>query len=403
MRRFRRNKTAVLGLVVIVGLALLALVGPWVSSWSYDQIDRRSLLKPPSERHLLGTTQAGRDMLALTLQGLRKSLVIGLLVATISTSIAAVVGSFAAYFGGWFERVALWVVDLLLVIPSFLLIAVVATGGPKGPYSWLLLVVMLAAFSWLLSARVVRSLTMSVKEQEYVHAARFMGLSAPRTIVRHILPNISSLLIIDATLNVGAAILAETGLSFFGFGVQPPDTSLGTLLGAGARQINSFPWLFVGPAVVVVVLVLSVNAVGDGLRDALDPIVRVVGVRPMTAPAQPTKARRTTSGTVLQVTDLHVTLPERGRTGPRRARPVLRPRRRGDPGDGRRVRVRQVGDLTRHHGPAAGHGPVRWVGQVARRRAAGAERRGDVATPWPLHGHDLPGSAVGADSRLHHW
>ena len=98
-----------------------------------------------------------------------------------------------------------------------------------------------------------------------------MGLSAPRTIVRHILPNISSLLIIDATLNVGAAILAETGLSFFGFGVQAPDTSLGTLLGEGARQVNSFPWLFTGPAVVVVLLVLSVNAVGDGLRDALDP------------------------------------------------------------------------------------------------------------------------------------
>ena len=246
LRRFLRNKTAVVGLMVIVGLALLALIGPWISPWAYDQIDRRGFLKAPSERHLLGTTQAGRDMLALTLRGLRKSLVIGLLVAFISTGVAAVVGSFAAYFGGWFERVALWVVDLLLVV-------------------------MLAAFSWQLSARVVRSLTMSVKEREYILAARFMGLSAPRTILRHILPNISSLLIIDATLNVGAAILAETGLSFFGFGVQPPDTSLGTLLGAGARQINSFPWLFTGPAVAVVVLVLSVNAVGDGLRDALDP------------------------------------------------------------------------------------------------------------------------------------
>jgi peptide/nickel transport system permease protein len=134
-----------------------------------------------------------------------------------------------------------------------------------------LLVVLLAAFGWMLSARVVRSLSLSVKEREYVHAAKFMGLSSPLTITRHILPNISSLLIIDATLNVGGAILAETGLSFFGFGVQSPDTSLGTLLGDGARQVNSFPWLFVGPAIAVVLLVLSVNAVGDGLRDALDP------------------------------------------------------------------------------------------------------------------------------------
>ena len=104
-----------------------------------------------------------------------------------------------------------------------------------------------------------------------MQAARFMGLPAPLTIIRHILPNISSLLIIDATLNVGGAILAETGLSFFGFGVQSPDTSLGTLLSVGARQVNSFPWLFTGPAITVVVLVLCVNAVGDGLRDALDP------------------------------------------------------------------------------------------------------------------------------------
>ena len=271
LRRFLRNKSAVVGLALIVVFIVLALLGPYLSHWSYDEIDRQAYLKPPSDRHPLGSTQSGRDMLALTLRGLRKSLLIGFLVALLSTGIAAIVGSFAAYFGGWFERVALWVIDLLLVVPSFLLIAVLTTGGPKGPSSWLLLVLLLAAFGWVLSARVVRSLTMSIKEREYVQAARFMGLSAPKTIVRHVLPNISSLLIIDATLNVSSAILAETGLSFFGFGVQPPDTSLGTLLGEGARQVNSFPWLFVSPAVAVVALVLCVNAVGDGLRDALDP------------------------------------------------------------------------------------------------------------------------------------
>jgi peptide/nickel transport system permease protein len=271
VRRFLRNKTAIVGLVMIIALIVIALIGPALSNWTYDFVDRRSYLKPPSDRHLLGTTQGGRDMLALTLRGLRKSLLIGFMVSVLSTGIAAIVGSFAAYFSGWFERIALWVTDLLLVIPSFLLIAVMTTGAPKGPSSWLLLVVLLAAFGWMLSARVVRSLSLSVKEREYVQAARFMGLPAPLTIIRHILPNISSLLIIDATLNVGGAILAETGLSFFGFGVQSPDTSLGTLLSVGARQVNSFPWLFTGPAVTVVVLVLCVNAVGDGLRDALDP------------------------------------------------------------------------------------------------------------------------------------
>ncbi len=271
LRRFLRNKPAVGGLALLLVFVVLALVGPYLSNWAYDEVDRQAYLKPPSDRHPLGSTQSGRDMLALTLRGLRKSLLIGLLVAVLSTGIAAIVGSFAAYFGGWFERIALWVVDVLLVVPSFLLIAVLTTSGPKGPYSWLLLVVLLAGFGWMLASRVVRSLSMSIKEREYVQAARFMGLSAPKTVVRHVLPNISSLLIIDATLNVSSAILAETGLSFFGFGVQPPDTSLGTLLGEGARQVNSFPWLFVSPAVAVVALVLAVNAVGDGLRDALDP------------------------------------------------------------------------------------------------------------------------------------
>jgi peptide/nickel transport system permease protein len=271
LRRFLRNKSAVAGLALLVVFVVLALAGPYLSHWAYDQVDRQAYLKPPSNRHPLGSTQSGRDMMALTLRGLRKSLLIGFLVAILSTGIAALVGSFAAYFGGWFERIALWIVDLLLVVPSFLLIAVLTTSGPKGPNSWLLLVVLLAAFGWMLASRVVRSLSMSIKEREYVQAARFMGLSAPKTIVRHVLPNISSLLIIDATLNVSSAILAETGLSFFGFGVQPPDTSLGTLLGEGARQVNSFPWLFVSPAIAVVALVLCVNAVGDGLRDALDP------------------------------------------------------------------------------------------------------------------------------------
>lgn len=271
VRRFLRNRTALAGLVIIVALVSVAILGPMLSPWAFDDVDRRAFLQPPGERHPLGTTQAGRDMLALTLHGLRKSLIIGFVVALLSTAIAALVGAFAAYYGGWVERVALWVIDLLLVVPAFLLIALVAGSGAGGASSWILLVVLLALFGWMLSARVVRSLTQSIREREYVLAARFMGLSGPRIILRHILPNISSLLIIDATLNVSGAILAETSLAWFGFGVQPPDTSLGTLLGDGARQVNSFPWLFTAPAVTIVLLISSVNAVGDGLRDALDP------------------------------------------------------------------------------------------------------------------------------------
>ncbi|MFK8081597.1 MAG: ABC transporter permease [Granulosicoccus sp.] len=271
LKRFLRNKTAVVGLSIITLLVIVAIIGPWLSPWNYDDVDRRAYLQPPSLEHPLGTTQSGRDMWALTLHGLRKSLVIGLIVAVLSTGIAALVGAFAAYYGGWIERFALWIIDLLLVIPAFLLIALVASNSPGGGSSWLLLVLLLTLFGWMLSARVVRSLTQSVRQRDYVVAARYMGLSGPRIILRHILPNIASLLIIDATLNVSGAILAETSLAYFGFGVQPPDTSLGTLLGDGARQLSSFPWLFAGPAIVIVLLILSVNAVGDGLRDAFDP------------------------------------------------------------------------------------------------------------------------------------
>ena len=270
-RRFLRNKTAVGGAIVIVLLAVFALVGPQFFYWKFDDIDYDAFLSPPNSNHLLGTTQAGRDVLALTLRGMSKSLVIGFMVALMSTTIASLVGASAAYIGGVYEKVLLWVVDLILVVPSFLLIAVITTGGPKGENAWLLLVVLLAAFAWPLSSRVVRSLTLSVKEREYIQAAKFMGLPAWRIIVRHIIPNVSSLLIIDATLGVGYAILAETGLSYFGFGVQPPDTSLGTLIGEGALMATTFPWVFIGPATILVLLVMSVNAVGDGLRDALDP------------------------------------------------------------------------------------------------------------------------------------
>ena len=271
LRRFVRNKTAVVGAFGILFLAFLATFGSAFLYWKFDDIDINAFLTGPDGAHILGTTQAGRDVLALTVRGLGKSLLIGLLVAVLSTSIAALVGASAAYLGGWYEKAALWVIDLLLVVPSFFLIAIASRGAPEGDASWLILVVLLAAFAWPLSARVVRSLTLSIREREYVQAARFMGFPAGRIIVRHILPNASSLLIIDATLNVGYAILSETGLSYFGFGVHAPDTSLGTLIGEGARMATTYPWIFLGPATVLVFLVMCVNAVGDGLRDALDP------------------------------------------------------------------------------------------------------------------------------------
>ncbi len=190
--------------------------------------------------------------------------------AILSTTMSAVVGSFAAYFKGWTERVSLWVIDLLLVLPSFIIIAVLVRNVSPGNGIWVL-IVLLTLLGWMLTARVVRSLTMSVRDRDYVTAAKYMGVGGPRIVFRHIIPNISSLLIVDVTVGVAAAVLAETTLSFFGFGIRPPETSLGTLIGQGARQATTFPWIFYAGAIPLVLLVLSVNFMGDGLRDALDP------------------------------------------------------------------------------------------------------------------------------------
>lgn len=267
-RRFRRNRLALVAVGVIAALVLAALVGPLVWTWPASAIDTQAFLVPPSWTHPFGTTRAGQDVLALTLNGLGKSLLIGLLAALVSTALAAVVGASAAYLGGWYERAMLWIVDLLLVIPAFFLIAIVVRSTEA---SWPVLAVLLAAFAWPVSARVVRTMSLSLRERQYVMAARFAGLSPARIIFAHLLPNVGSLLIVDLTLGIGYAILAEAGLSYFGFGVQTPDTSLGTLISEGSLMIDTFGWVFFAPASVLVVLVLCVNAVGDGLRDALDP------------------------------------------------------------------------------------------------------------------------------------
>jgi peptide/nickel transport system permease protein len=203
------------------------------------------------------------------MRGMQKSLIIGLVGALLATSLAATVGSLDGYFGGRLSAALLVVVDLLLVLPGFLIIAILSPAF-RGR-TWLLFVVLLAGFHWMITSRIVRGLTLSLKEREFVQAARFMGVPGWRIIFRHILPNMSSLLIIDATVNVSSLILAEVGLSFFGFGVQPPDVSLGTLIGNYAGAALTYPWQFYFPAVSLVILVLSINVVGDALRDALDP------------------------------------------------------------------------------------------------------------------------------------
>jgi peptide/nickel transport system permease protein len=266
--RFRRHPQGLVGLALVFLLILMAFVGPHLTHWKYTDHDFESFLSGPSSNHWFGTDQTGTDIYAATLRGAQKSIMIGLLVALFATGIAALVGSAAGYFGKWTDRVLMWIVDLLLVVPSFLIIAIVSSHFAG---NWLLFVVLLGAFIWQITARIVRGQTLALVHREYVMASRYMGVRSWKIIFSHILPNLSSLLIIDATINVSTAIILEAGLSFFGFGVQPPDVSLGTLLADGQNAAFTYPWLFLFPAGFLVLLVLGVNLVGDGLRDALDP------------------------------------------------------------------------------------------------------------------------------------
>jgi peptide/nickel transport system permease protein len=269
LRRLRRDRLALVGVAVIVLLYVAAFTYTWYWHWTYLEPDPNAYLSPPSGAHWFGTDKDSFDMYAQTLRGLQKSLTIGLLVGVASTTIAAAVGSVAGYFRGLGDRALMWLVDLLLTVPNFLILSVLSPAF-RGK-SWLLLVALLAAFSWMITARIVRGMTLSLKEQDFVRAARLMGVPPLRIITRHILPQMSSLLVADATINVGVAVLTETSLSYFGFGVQAPDVSLGTLIASGTGSAVTFPWLFFIPAGLLVLTVLAVNLVGDGLRDALDP------------------------------------------------------------------------------------------------------------------------------------
>lgn len=271
LRRFLRNKPGVVSLAILVLLFIGCYALPPLLPYSYSDLNYFALQQPPSVDHWFGTNALGQDLLAQTLRGMQKSMLIGVCVAFISTIIAATVGTIAGYFGGWRDRTLMWIVDLMLVVPSFLLIAIVVQRT-KGDIIWL--IVLLSAFSWMVSSRIVRGMTMSLRDREFVAAARYMGVSSRRIIIRHIVPNVASIIIIDTALNVGVAVLAETGLSFLGFGIQPPDVSLGTLIADGTKSATTFPWLFLFPAGVLVLIILCANLVGDGLRDALDPSAR---------------------------------------------------------------------------------------------------------------------------------
>ena len=258
-----------IGAAVFVLIVLWAFLGPLFAQWAPTDRDSLNMGMGPTLRHWFGTNGIGQDIYAQTLSGLQKSLVIGLVAGVSGTLLAAIIGSTAGYLGGATDKVIGWFTHLLLVVPSFFILVLLSplfTG-----LSWLALTFFLALFSWMIMAQVVRNQTRSLRNRDFVRAARYMGMSTPKILRRHILPNIASLLIIDATLGIVSMIMAETSLSYFGFGVQKPDVSLGTLLADGTSAALTRPWLFVFPAMVLIILLFAISLIGDALRDAIDP------------------------------------------------------------------------------------------------------------------------------------
>ncbi|WP_425292294.1 ABC transporter permease [Corynebacterium mayonis] len=267
-RRFMRNRMAVVGLIIFALLVLLALTGKIFSPWAFDEPDFLNLSTPPSAQHWFGTTDSGHDLFTQAVHGLGRSLSIAVPASLLISILSALLGAGAALYGGWMEKAVLAVIHFMLAVPTFLMIALLVAGSGG---DWKVLTVVLVLFGWMYPARVIWSLALSVRENDYVRAARFMGVSRPRTLVRHIIPNVASLLIIQFMMGLVSTIMSETALSFLGLGVKLPDVSLGTLLQVGTTTLGTAPWQFYVPALILTLLTTSMAFIADGLRDALDP------------------------------------------------------------------------------------------------------------------------------------
>lgn len=283
LRRFLTHRLAVLSLAVLGAIVVATLVGR--ALWHYGHAEiTADLSSPPSWSHPMGTDGLGRDLFAQVLAGTQKSLQVALLVTAVSTALGALVGAIAGYYRGPVDAVLMRLADVVLSLPGIAVLAVLGGAAQETPGNWFTIALLLSSLSWPGIARVVRAVMLSLREREFVEAARAIGARPSRILFRHLLSHASGPIIVRASLTVGGAILAEAALSFLGLGLTPPDTSLGILIASGQHAASTRPWLFYFPGLVILLVVLSVNFVGDGIRDALDPTA--AGSRPTLWPGR---------------------------------------------------------------------------------------------------------------------
>jgi peptide/nickel transport system permease protein len=288
LRRFRRHRMAVFGVVVLILLVIYSFGGALIFSEQYaNRTDTSQRLQPPSREHPFGTDTVGRDIMARTIYGGQISLMIGLTAVLIEIVVGVLIGAFAGYHGGKTDSLLMRMTEAMLNIPEiFLLIVMAKLFGGKIPEvdllgrtlsgSTVVIILIIGLTSWMYLARIVRAEFLSLKENEFILAARATGTSTSQIIFRHILPNSMAPIIVAATLGVANAILAEAYISFLGLGVQPPTATWGNMLDNANNYIESAPWLWFFPGMLILLTVLSINFLGDGLRDALDPRSRTM-------------------------------------------------------------------------------------------------------------------------------
>jgi peptide/nickel transport system permease protein len=269
--RLKRNRLALAGGAVVVALFVISLLAPLISPYDPSAINAWRVLSPPSLQHWFGTDELGRDVLSRVLFGARISLKVGFVAVGIAVLIGTTVGLISGYYSGLVDTVMMRLVDIMLCFPAFFLILAVITF--LEPSIWYIMII-IGLTGWMGVARLVRAETLSIREMEYILAARCIGCSNTRIIFRHILPNAISPVLVAATLGVAGAILTESALSFLGIGVQPPTPSWGNILTSGKDYIEFAWWLSLFPGLAILVTVLSYNLLGEGIRDALDPRVK---------------------------------------------------------------------------------------------------------------------------------
>ena len=270
-RMIRANKLSLVSLIVIFLLILFSILAPWLTPYGEADMDLMHRLSPPSAEHLLGTDEAGRDVLTRLLYGSRVSLMVGIVPTLLSMVIGAVLGVTAGYLGGAVDSIIMRLADIVLAFPSMLLAMVIMYTLGDGLFNVFLT---LTLMNWGTVARIARAETLKLKTIDYVEAARSIGMSKGRIIMRHILPNCIPTLIVLFTLNVPSAILTESALSFLGLGIKPPSASWGLMVNTGRQYLFNAPWLSFAPSGAIMLAVLSFNFLGDGLRDAIDPRLR---------------------------------------------------------------------------------------------------------------------------------